>query len=674
MPDEGFDQDVVRELLEEADAIGRVAKTQKSFQPVFDAFAKEDAKRFQEALKRLRLFPRCHLICRWIRVKYCVFGCLRLCGVPEKGLRAPNPRRLAEAVVKLTADEKAVQQLAEAVEKGNRAAFQRLVKAYGLEAYCHFFCHWVCVVRYRLVCRWICEPTIRERPSLAGELYAAGLALRGLLESDQFDAAATAAQAGDAEKLRAAVDKAGIFQFCHFVCEWFCSWRCVLVCLNLCRDFPIAVIDDPRKEAYEFARAVQIFQERVPDLERLSAAVGQGDVKEFSRIVKELKLERFCIQLCHWVCYRRCFRFCVLVCPPPDTIPLFTHVGVYEVDPMYGKFQADGTTTAGGLAFTRTIPLIGIMPDGTATEAVEYRFRVAKHPTLAPVQEVVASMVAPTKIGELEYWYWNGLFWTLGSHDYWVNNPGAAATATIPQQFGPALTTSVNQTVKAGGWIEVPRDNDLTIGGHGRFVRSADRLVDLDTTQFTNETFDLRTPAPGLKAGDTVPAAKRSEAPTYRIFFEARKVSGGSPVSSNQLDKIAFSNTHYTYTRHTEWAGGDVTTKSVCSLDIAELIAPGATGCDRLQNHVHALFSTYHPYLGSVSVYLEGVGVPPPAPFAPAIAGGQAASGAAGHDFNITALQPCAYILWLSASVKLTEGNGLIGDATDTDHIAFCKK
>src|SRR5436309_6464365 len=102
MPDEGFDQDAVRELLEEADAIGRAAKTQRSFQSLFDAFEKEDAKRFQEALKRLRLFPRCHLICRWIRVKYCVFLCLRLCGLPKKDLRAPNPRRLAEAVVKLT--------------------------------------------------------------------------------------------------------------------------------------------------------------------------------------------------------------------------------------------------------------------------------------------------------------------------------------------------------------------------------------------------------------------------------------------------------------------------------------------------------------------------------------------------------------------------------------------
>ena len=345
--------------------------------------------------------------------------------------------------------------------------------------------------------------------------------------------------------------------------------------------------------------------------------------------------------------------------------------GAYHVDPIYGDFQPDGTTTAGGYAFTRTIPLDGILPDGTALDAVEYRFRVAKFPGPAPAVDVVAAMVAPTKIGQLQYWYWNGLFWTLGSSDYWVNNPGA--TATIPQQFGPPLVVPVTTPVKAGGWIEVPRENNFVIGGGGRFVRSAAGMVALDTRKFTNEAFDLRVPAPGLKAGDSVPMAKRSEAPKYRIYCEARKVLGGAPVSSNQLDKIAFSNTAYTYTRHTEWAGGDVTTKTVCSLDIGELFAPGATGCDKLKNDLHAYFTAYHPYLGAVSVSLEGQGVPPPAPISPAIAGGQATSPPGGHFFNITALQPCAYILWLSATVNLTEGWGQIPDATDSDHIAFCK-
>jgi hypothetical protein len=281
--------------------------------------------------------------------------------------------------------------------------------------------------------------------------------------------------------------------------------------------------------------------------------------------------------------------------------------------------------------------------------------------------------VKPTKIGQLQYWYWNAGIsaWTVGSADYWVNNAGAPP-ANIPQQFGPPLSVPVNAIVKPGGWIEVPRENNLTIGGIGRFVRNSDRLAELDTLQFTDEQFDLRTPAPGLVAGDSVPSASQSEAPIFRILFEARKVVGGTAVNSNELDTIAFSNTLYTYTRHPEWAGGDVTTRTVCSLDIAELMPPAGTGCDRLEDELHALFTTYHPYLESVSVFFEG-NAPLPAAVSPPISGGEATSPGGGEFFDISGLAPCAYILWLHASVRLTTGFGLIGSATDTDHIAFCK-
>jgi hypothetical protein len=426
------------------------------------------------------------------------------------------------------------------------------------------------------------------------------------------------------------------------------------------------------REAFEFAQAIGTLRRKPAELERLVAALEKDDAKAFGETIRRLELGRFCLQLCHWLCFLRCRLFCRISCPPIDTIPLFTHVGQYHVDPFYGDFQADGTTTAGRFAFTSTIPLIGILPDATAIDAVEYRFQVAKHPALAPV-DVVASMVKPTKIGQLQYWYWNAGIsaWTVGSADYWVNN-AAAPPATIPQQFGPALSVPVNAIIKPGGWIEVPRENNLTIGGIGRFVRNSDRLAELDTLQFTDEQFDLRTPAPGLGAGDSVPSGSLSEAPTFRIRFEARKVVGGTAVNANELDTIALSNTLYTYTRHTEWAGGDVTTRTVCSLDIAELMPPAGTGCDRLEDELHALFTAYHPYLESVSVFFEG-NAPLPAAVSPPISGGEATSPGGGELFDISGLAPCAYILWLHATVRLTTGFGLIGSATDTDHIAFCK-
>ena len=678
-----FEFDVLRDLLEQVEVASGLAKDEQTFLAAYQAYRALDPKAFQTALEKADLLARCHLVCRWIRSKECIYLCLELCGAQKPPEQVPDPRMLAEAVVRITSDKKALDQLVQAVEKRDRGAFQELVTTYKLGPVCHLFCHWVCSVHYRLVCRWICGPLTDKRPDLHLELRSAGLALRGLLEHKRaFDQAVAASNAGDAEKLGAAIGDARLLPLCHFICEWFCSWRCTLACITLCRTLPLPTIDNPLKEAREFALALQQLTQQSAEAARLSAAIGAGDAQTYASIIERLKLQRYCIQLCHWICGVRCRRFCVIVCPPPDTIPLFTHVGAYRVDPMWGDYQPDGTTTAGRYAFTRTIPLRGIMPDGTASEAYEYHFRIARYTTLGPpavlgaTQDVDTSMIPTTIIGQLEFWYWNaGLsMWLVGSADYYVNNPGAVVS--IPQ-IGPPLVVSVNKSVKPGGWIEVPRENNLVIGGVGRFVPNGN-LANLNTRILTDEPFDLRIPAPGVHAGDPVPAGKKSAKPIYKIFFEARKVVGGAAVNSNDLDRIAFCNTTYTYTRHTEWAGGDVSTKSVCSLDIAELIAPGATGCDRLHGHVHALYTAYHPYLQSMSLYFEGNAIPATlptsgAPFNPLPAGAdEVESPAGGTDFDISGLHPCAYILWMSTTVRLTEGWGQIPDASDSDHIAFC--
>src|SRR5262245_21202773 len=363
MADARFELDVFRDVLDDAAVLGELVKDERQFQALYEAYRKGDRREFQAILERLHLVQRCGLICEWIGAKECTFVCFELCGPPPPADRALNPRELAEAIAKLTGDAAAMTQLAEAVEKRDRAAFARLVEAYKLGAFCHFFCHWICYVRYRLICRWLCTPSLETRPGLVEELQAAGRALRALLERPRaFEEAVAASNAGDAEKLRAVIEGAGLLQFCYLICFFFCSWHCVLVCLRLCRQFPPEPIRDQIKEALEFAKEIQKLGDKRTELSKLVAAVGAGDDRTFAAMIGELGLKRYCLQLCHWLCFRRCRRFCILVCPPIDTIPLFTHVGAYHVDPIYGDFQADGTTTAGGYAFTRDIPLIGILP------------------------------------------------------------------------------------------------------------------------------------------------------------------------------------------------------------------------------------------------------------------------------------------------------------------------
>jgi hypothetical protein len=95
-------------------------------------------------------------------------------------------------------------------------------------------------------------------------------------------------------------------------------------------------------------------------------------------------------------------------------------------------------------------------------------------------------------------------------------------------------------------------------------------------------------------------------------------------------------------------------------------------GCNPLTTDVHALFSAYHPYLATCSVFIEG-----PAPVPPAVnpvisALGEADSPAGGLFFNISGVHPCAYILWLTATLNLTNGYAQLFGTFD-DHIAFCK-
>ncbi|PZS28942.1 MAG: hypothetical protein DLM58_16320 [Pseudonocardiales bacterium] len=353
----------------------------------------------------------------------------------------------------------------------------------------------------------------------------------------------------------------------------------------------------------------------------------------------------------------------------PPTIPMFTKVGVYRIDPIYGEFTPNGTTTSGDMAFTSTIPLVGIMPDPLSSDAIEYRFQIATLPA-GPVP-VDVSHIGATIIGELEFFAYDSVLsaWVVRSTDFWANNAGA--TVSIPQNGAPDLVVGVNTPVNADGWIAAPRVNSLVPGGQGRFIPNG-TLAILDTTTYTDESFDLAVAAPPLPltAGDSVPAAQQSTMPLCAITFEARVVTVHTPVGTNTLAKIAFSNLLEKYDRHPYWAGGTTSTIGVGSLGIAEMASAG--GCAEMGDSIHALYTAYHPYIGQPRIYLEGNPILP-AEIDPVTASGQAVSAPGGDLIDITLLAKCAYILWLSVPLRLTSGYGSLGWHLE-DHIAFCKK
>jgi len=651
MADQSFELDVFRDLLEEAGVVGQLAKGEKSFVAAYEAFRAEDRKAFQAVLKRLKLVPHCHLVCEWIRIKECLLLCFELCGLPKPVERPPNPRVLAEAIVRITSDEKLVKQLVQILEKRDRAAFQRFVKAQKLEPICHLFCHWVCYVRYRLVCRWVCDLELTERPDLAAELRSAGAALRALLKNRRvFDQAVAASQAGDAEKLRGVIEAAGLIPFCYFICLFFCSWRCVLVCLTLCRQFPPAKIEQPLKEAFAFAKATGMLAQKPAELERLSAAVGAGDAKALATMVEELQLQHFCIQLCHWICFLRCRRFCVLICPDPYNDPLFTHVGNFAI---YADFDAAGRTNKakaghGGpnFGFFGCLELRGFCPKKVLGEQTAYRF-LFQEPGAPKPTPITGPFVCEVTVGtRLVSWDdGSGAGLTPGWKQS-VSIRGTGTTSPTPPPPGDGTTSAPPEhyiVPDSNGWI--PVEPTALDNGFGLPLMGFASWVPFPGAPDAD-------PAPGVPAGTAVPVANQKNGVHPAIIFEATRISKiGSPPPdyTNQLSNIHINN----------WL-------EVSLLDLQEFLSPGATCCTPLTTDLHILYTTDHELMAEW--FIDMVTCPPGPSPAPTFPSGTGPRGGSGTDFHDISTWPtCSYLVRLFTRRSLT--TGLLDD--DLDDLAF---
>ena len=664
-------------------AIVRLAKDADLFGMAIKAFRARDAERWAKVLDKAQLLGSCHRICEWVCSKECVRLCILLAGPPREPVTIEQIGPFTRVLRQLAEQPKLIEVLVKAVEAEEPRAFQAVVAELKAQAFAHLLCHWVCYVRCHLVCRVVCDRLRWDPQELVLRLRESAVAVASVASKPDdlkrvIDGAAT---------LNCAVlkDIFGPYQDCRLICFWLCSWRCLVVCLRLTRSFPMAG-DFSIEEMRDFAEFSGRLVRDKEGVDRLVALVARQDERGFVAWVKKYKADRFVHQLCHWVCYLVCQRLCICVCPPPGIIPIFTHVGSYRVDPVFNDFTGVGTTTAGGYAFTGGIPLLGLLPDSPASDPVEYRFTVEKLPGGAATPLTEAE-IAGTVIGLLEFWEWDAAAlpapgqWKLRTTAYSISN--APQFYDIQQDVGPALHVQVSTPIAADGWVRVPSDNNLTQHGGGKFAPTH-TLASLDTRKLTLEQFDLTLPGAGLPilAGMPVPTGppaadnRRSEKPQFAINFEARKVIGAVAINGNTLPRIALSNTVYAFERHPDWAGSVITLAAgypmALLLDIQELIGHG---CDPLSPQatpeIHALYTAYHPYLATCSIFIEGPAPVPPTVNPPIGVDGQALSPAGGEVFDITGLQPCAYILWLTATLNLTHGYGQIG-GTLSDHIAFC--
>ena len=325
---------------------------------------------------------------------------------------------------------------------------------------------------------------------------------------------------------------------------------------------------------------------------------------------------------------------------------LFQKVGKYWIT---SDFDAGGfTNDVERNAFTGTIPLIGAVPAPFSSTALEYRFIIKNLDTNISII-ADANFMASFQIGT-----WNKFIniSNIISDDYWVNNPAAAHNVIIDPQ----------------GWIAVPRENDY-FGPGGQFSPGIS-LGALMTEKLIKENFDLINPTVYV-AGNPFPAAQKASIHHYEITCQVREV-GTVPIAySNVLTRIAICNTEYLQRLHPSWAGSDVPQYAVVMLELEETTLTGS-GCNKINNQVTARYSVVHPVIDNMRIYFEGNGALPP-PFAINPVAGDEAVGSTSPQFDITALEPCAYIVWLEATFRLTRGYGRMSGSTIWDHIAFCK-
>jgi hypothetical protein len=334
-----------------------------------------------------------------------------------------------------------------------------------------------------------------------------------------------------------------------------------------------------------------------------------------------------------------------------DPVPQFTHVGTYDIST---DIDADGYGVAGSdrLAFTGVLPLTGVMPHGGAAAATEYRFEVEDLST-GVVTPLDGAAIRPTRIGTLQYWAESSPgTWTLRHEPYYLNDGGEPNS--VP--------------VGTDGWVEVPRADDLgAVGtpGTGSFVRDTGLLARFDSRVVLQEAFDLTTPTVHA-AGDAVAPAERSTDHAFAVRFQSRDVGDPSTTRTDTLARIVVSNTTYTQRRHPTWTPDEVSLPGVVMLDIAEFVQTN-DGCRALADTVTAAVTAYHPHVDGVSARIDGPGTDTSHSTGFTPTDGEVATT---HAFDISTLQPCAYILSLRVSYLLTNGTSRV--APDRDRIAFC--
>ena len=358
----------------------------------------------------------------------------------------------------------------------------------------------------------------------------------------------------------------------------------------------------------------------------------------------------------HCLCVSLCLSDFVI---PPSQIPAaFTHIGKLGHHAIVTGIDATTGQTLGGYAFYSSLNLVGMLNQKLNGLPMEYMFEYqsvatpATAPTPGGWLPVTPAMVNETIIGSR--------FDLTGD----IMNPYEFTPYAINQ-----TTPGYEPVVLNGNWIKMPQIPNFA-------AHQDAEILSLNTAAITGTTtIDLN----GMVIGSpTVPAIHAEVRDQYvALRMRQRQVGNASTeVVAGTSRPIALFNVRYdNVPQRGSWAPTKINGALIAaSLDVNEVVE-GAGGCGKITTAIHVKYNARHQHLDTVALTMEGPTIANPAlAFSPiTVSRPETVSTGVGvtPTLSVAALPNCAYLIKLTATVKLTNGENPGG--TVEDYISICK-
>ncbi|NOQ24871.1 MAG: hypothetical protein GQ564_05860 [Bacteroidales bacterium] len=359
--------------------------------------------------------------------------------------------------------------------------------------------------------------------------------------------------------------------------------------------------------------------------------------------------------------------FCVNLClkkgpidfPDPEVIPGFFKIGqnrayhiLNNIDSTTGRTKGKATTGWNDLAFYHNLSLLGSLNKTINSNPLEYKFQYEEWSApggvlITPWTNISKSEIANTIIGYTQE-LTGDIFNPVKITDYAIHpNPGEME-----------VLFDLSET-----WVKVPQMSNFV-------VNTNSLLINLISSKLMSGTVNMS----GLVPGNDTASVQPLQNNRYFKLRMLKREEGNAATESiaGTSKEIALFNLVYSgVPQYGSWLPGTSTERGIACLDIKEMTG---IGCGKITDSLTVKYTAANPNLGNVRVSMTGP-VHPDGPHTfPAIAhdtAGEEAHGEVIYGNNAKKLKNCAYIVYVHADIKLT--NGEVTHHDIWDHMAFCK-